>query len=200
MTDYADLKALAEAASKGPWMHGYDDGSGKADNAREGGSIVSYAEEDMGIERHVVVMGGNHDGMRVGAIAWINAEYIAAASPDVILALIAENERLREQLAEAERGIENLLGWFNATCIALYGKPDPSIAEWRPQDLPEKAALLRERAEAAEAQLAEMREALKPFAHAPVGSFTTADFERVRAALASPVSREAKPPLTVEDE
>ena len=149
MTDYADLKTKAEAA-KDSW----DD-----EAKREVGSdwyTRPWLDEQVGL----------------GEIE--DAEYIAAASPDVVLALIAENERLREQLAEAQSEDQwNRISWKRISEVE------------------------RERAEAAEAQLTEMREALLTIAE---NSDDVLGRHVARAALASPVSREAKPPLTVEDE
>ena len=68
------LKALAEAATKGPWKHYGLDGGHLVFEDAAGSSIASS-------------IGRNHVE---------NAKYIAAANPERILALIAENERLTQ--------------------------------------------------------------------------------------------------------
>ena len=76
MTDLAELKALAEAATPGPWS--YD------------GSYVCPARVEAGttfVETWRSVADCHQPE---------NTQFIAAANPAVVLELIAENERLRE--------------------------------------------------------------------------------------------------------
>lgn len=79
--DLEQLKALAEAATKGPWKHYGLDGGHLVFEDAAGSSIASS-------------IGRNHVG---------NAKYIAAANPERILALIAENERLAHSRKDEER-------------------------------------------------------------------------------------------------
>ncbi|MDV7209933.1 ead/Ea22-like family protein [Azotobacter beijerinckii] len=83
MVDWSELNRLAEAATPGPWR------IGKANRD----------ESDIGIH-------GAGDGSIVADVCsdvWgdadANAEFIAAANPAAILALIAENERLKQELS-----------------------------------------------------------------------------------------------------
>lgn len=76
MSDYAKLKALAEAATPGPWS--YD------------GSYVCPARVEVGTT-YVETWRSVADCHQPE-----NTQFIAAANPAVVLELIAENERLRE--------------------------------------------------------------------------------------------------------
>ena len=76
MTDLAELKALAEAATPGPWS--YD------------GSYVCPARVEAGTT-YVETWRSVADCHQPE-----NTQFIAAANPAVVLELIAENERLRE--------------------------------------------------------------------------------------------------------
>ena len=95
MSDYSELKRLAEAATPGPWkvegeavewqLH-----QGPFDDT--GASIVTVQS------LQYVIGGGSQDeqGGAVGVLRSTDAEFIAAASPAVILALLTELETLRE--------------------------------------------------------------------------------------------------------
>lgn len=83
MSDYNDLKCLAELACPGPWMQENDD---------------LYFDDD-GYTRHLMFTDSGHDvcddeccdsGHRD------NLKFIAAANPAAVLAMIAENRRLSE--------------------------------------------------------------------------------------------------------
>lgn len=76
MTDTDKLKRLAEAATRGPWNY---DGEGVTDDGSTYREVSSSAE---------IILG------EYGFVSAENAKYIAAANPQAILALIAENERL----------------------------------------------------------------------------------------------------------
>lgn len=81
MTDkYEALKAAALAATPGPWINGSDEDS----------DYCLVGPHDQGIVSHPVVKLHSE----------FNAEYIAAASPDVVLALIAERDALAAKIAE----------------------------------------------------------------------------------------------------
>ena len=90
MTDYSELKRLAEAAAPGPWR-GYKN------------SGYVYGPES------VVARCGDFKDKEVARFSkeqWGNdATYIAAASPSVVLAILAELDALRASLAEAAREI-----------------------------------------------------------------------------------------------
>lgn len=72
MADYDELKRLAEKAALGPWgQDGYD-----------------------------VLVDGNAS-RRIARCSWLSdAQFIAAANPSAVLALIAENETLRNDKSE----------------------------------------------------------------------------------------------------
>lgn len=73
------LKALAEAATPGPWEAGNDIGEG----------------EVYGVDGYAVVGAAAQAWTRREVDA--NARFIAAANPQTVLALVAEVERLREE-------------------------------------------------------------------------------------------------------
>ncbi len=91
MPDCADLRAKAKAATPGPWDVGFAiEGTGY-------GYLCVTNEQDVDIVRGCGCCGSpygdNHN----------DATYIAAASPDVVLNLLAERDCLREALERAER-------------------------------------------------------------------------------------------------
>lgn len=80
MTDHTELKRLAEAAPTGPWI-------------AENDSI--YFKDD-GYTRHLLDADAGHD---VEDEAYYTAlRFIAAANPKAVLALIAENKRVKARL------------------------------------------------------------------------------------------------------
>jgi hypothetical protein len=85
MTDYSELKRLAEEATPGPWKAQHP-------NAGQRGSEVADAS---GLNQICADLGPTH------------ALYIAAANPAAVLALIAENERLGGDLSHAILLAEN---------------------------------------------------------------------------------------------
>ena len=78
MTDYAHLKALAEAATQANWQAEGHQVRATFDKARRGESRIASANVSYSIER------ANRD-----------AAFIAAANPKAVLELIAEVERLQ---------------------------------------------------------------------------------------------------------
>ena len=87
MSDYDDLRALAEAATPGPWVQGDPFFGGQ--NAQ---CVVSVSEAAMGRD----VMGPT---LRP---ALFDVEWIAAANPARVLALLAERDALAARLAASE--------------------------------------------------------------------------------------------------
>lgn len=99
MTDYTELKRLAEAATAGPWsMCGEADGS-------QGFEIIQDIWNEHGTHtgKDVVVYEWSDESDPLGVIHRADAEFIAAANPVAVLALIAENERLRVDLKSVVR-------------------------------------------------------------------------------------------------
>jgi hypothetical protein len=87
MTDYTELKQLAEAASPGPWLHENDD---------------LYFKDD-GYTRHMMTTDPGHDVCDEAgddAAHRDNLKFIAAANPAAVLALVAEIQRLHQALRE----------------------------------------------------------------------------------------------------
>lgn len=76
MTDHTKLKELALAATPGPWINGNDDDSD---------SCLVGPHRDGIVSRPVVKLSSECD-----------AEYIAAANPAAVLALIAEVEKWKQ--------------------------------------------------------------------------------------------------------
>lgn len=82
--DKAKLKALAEAATQGEWSH-------ERFGVIQAGPVIQFAN---GSGRQQIAMATGADWMVQGEqIA--NAEFMAAANPSVVLALLAEIEQLR---------------------------------------------------------------------------------------------------------
>lgn len=101
MTDHTELRRLAEAATQGEWVQGYEiDGPiGFTRIKASGRALASTAPQ----------CGRPHWNDEAEA----NAAYIAAASPSVVLSLIAEVERLRtalEPFATAAKVVDQYYG------------------------------------------------------------------------------------------
>lgn len=77
MTDYAELKRLAEAATQGKWTHEQD-------------SLYFYED---GYTKHLMELAEGDDVGYGGQKK--NADFIASANPATVLALISEIDRLR---------------------------------------------------------------------------------------------------------
>lgn len=90
MSDFSELKKLAEAATPGPWsMCGEADGS-------EGFEIIQDIWNERGTHtgKDVVVYEWSDESDPLGVINRKDAEFIAAANPAAVLALIAENQAM----------------------------------------------------------------------------------------------------------
>ena len=91
MTDYSELKRLAEAATPGPWRWLRFD--------EDEGAYHSLRDE---VDAPVVSAFGVHTEGRIETDD-SNAAYIVAASPSVILAILAELDALRANGESFER-------------------------------------------------------------------------------------------------
>lgn len=82
--DLEVIAARAEAAQKGPWFVGYEDGSG-ATCGKEGACITALPDipEAAEVGRLAIVMGLDADGCSAGVLVQPDAEFIAAARTDV---------------------------------------------------------------------------------------------------------------------
>lgn len=83
MIQYDELKRLAEAATQGTWTH-------LKHGVIKGGPAVQFTN---GSSQQQIVMTTGADWMKAGE-QYANADFIAAANPAAVLALIAENEQL----------------------------------------------------------------------------------------------------------
>ncbi len=91
MTDHSELKRLAEAATTGPWsMCGEADGS-------QGFEIIQDIWNEHGTHtgKDVVVYEWSDESDPLGVIHRADAEFIAAANPVAVLALIADLDEAR---------------------------------------------------------------------------------------------------------
>lgn len=91
MTDNTELKRLAEAATPGPWSV-----CGEVDST-QGFEIVQDIWNEHGTHTgmDVVVYEWSYESDPLGVIRRPDADFIAAANPSAVLALIAEIERLQ---------------------------------------------------------------------------------------------------------
>lgn len=97
--DKQKLKALAEAATQGEWSH-------ERFGVIQAGPVIQFAN---GSGRQQIAMATGADWMVQGEqIA--NAEFMAAANPSVVLALLAEIERLEAESRDA-KDAKIGLGW-----------------------------------------------------------------------------------------
>jgi len=96
MSDYSELKRLAEAATPGPWI---------AENSRHEGSINA-------LDRHIGMVSMHAKVREDIPQNFANQAFIAATNPAAVLALIAENERLKKNNIELSRGVLRL-GEYN---------------------------------------------------------------------------------------
>jgi len=86
MTDHAELRAKAEAATPGPWVLDQD-GVDEPNVNYWGRRFIGTAHPDEHGFHNVIADTEDGHGR--------NAQYIAAASPDVVLGLLDEIARLR---------------------------------------------------------------------------------------------------------
>lgn len=90
MTDYNELKKLAEAASPGPWRGDRYDGT------------VKYCV--LNVNGNAVVAGDNGNNMSgpFGVMSAENESYILAANPATVLSILAHISSLEQRIAELE--------------------------------------------------------------------------------------------------
>ncbi|MBC3948332.1 ead/Ea22-like family protein [Pseudomonas folii] len=115
MNNYSELKQVAEAAPSGPWIAEND---------------TLYFKDD-GYTRHLLDADAGHD---VSDEAYYAAlKFIAAAHPASVLALIAENEALRQD-AERYRWLregaqQDVDGWRNDVPVLVHALSH--VPEWK---------------------------------------------------------------------
>lgn len=96
MSDYSELKRLAEAATPGPWQ--------------------------TELEYPIIQPAYPARGSIASALIWQDANFISAANPAAVLALIAEVERLKVDLREqkdAKLGLSWAIGEIMGECDQL---------------------------------------------------------------------------------
>lgn len=117
MTTTDKLKRLAEAATQGPWFQGHND-----DGDKQG--LMSVWPDDR-MTGAIIAQCGPHmpwDGWFEQADR--DAAYIASANPQAILALIAENERLRAEKENMQAALNDAVG----ECDKLSTERDETVA------------------------------------------------------------------------
>ena len=131
MTDIASLRELAKAATPGPWTQGdlidfagvlHDDECAWCQTDPEvlwrgvtdinGRQMKAHGHRNKYPNLHQIyggvgdiVVAGNYDWKAGGIVSETDAAYIAAVSPDVLLSLLDELERLRER-SESPEGVQ----------------------------------------------------------------------------------------------
>lgn len=89
MTDFSELKKLAEAASPGPWLHENDD---------------LYFKDD-GYTRHMMTTDPGHDTCDEDGESIVHADnlkFIAAVNPAAVLGMIAEIDEMKAVFEQPE--------------------------------------------------------------------------------------------------
>lgn len=120
MTDKTELKRLADAATQGEWTH-FKHGVIK------GGPAVKFAN---GSSQCQIAMTVGADWMREGEQG-ANADFIAAANPVAIKALIAENELARMRIKELDLLFGRyILAMRSALIEEEHGKGPAAAMEW----------------------------------------------------------------------
>ncbi|QXE08558.1 hypothetical protein GTQ41_05675 [Pseudomonas sp. AN-B15] len=132
MTDNTELKRLAEGATPGPWSV-----CGEVDST-QGFEIVQDIWNEHGTHTgmDVVVYEWSYESDPLGVIRRPDADFIAAANPSAVLALIAENERLFKLLERTVdqhvplTELEGVPGWSRAVeLVEVVAERDQLRAE-----------------------------------------------------------------------
>lgn len=99
--DYDDLRAKAQAATPGPWV---SDGAAVPWTPKQRSPFTEYGASVAVDDETVVVEGGQQDeqGGAVGVLTNEDADFIAAANPQTVLALLDRVEELEAALEAAE--------------------------------------------------------------------------------------------------
>lgn len=116
MIDTDRLEKLAREATRGPWH---------VDYKAPGGGNVQSASGPVADARW---FGNTH---KEAVVDYANAAYIAAASPDVILALLSEREAMRKALEEIASD-------------EIHGPPGISIYAAAANELPRRQKIARQ--------------------------------------------------------
>lgn len=118
MTFLQSLKEKAERATKGPWVGDRFDGTVKYQLKTANGAVIV-----------------NCDDYKYGFISEEDSEYVKAAQPQTILALIAALETAREGLDEMSRlpyrdsNIASLLEWSVTRAGAITAELDKLLED-----------------------------------------------------------------------
>lgn len=125
MTDYSELKRLADAATPGPWR--VCSGS----NGGPGFEIIQdlWDEDNFHIGNDVVANElGDDDSDPLGVASRADADYIAAACPATVLSMIAERDQLKAECASLRKDAERYR-WLRAQ-EAEHGVCIINVGEW----------------------------------------------------------------------
>lgn len=119
MTDHAELRRLAKAATPGPWVT----------DAQKNGAIFNIESESGDM---CIAMSQENPAptrLEINEQRRANAEWIAAANPKTILALLDEIDRLRSRLEIDERTPHDGIACRDETIKVLDEKCDRLKAE-----------------------------------------------------------------------
>lgn len=131
MTDYQELRRLAEQATPGPW--------GDEWPQRERATLAHIIRE-------------HNDGPQVANVLLEeDAAYIAAANPAAILALLSERQENQRRIAELEEGLRRLNDAIPGTAIDLSNS-----SEW--SELARATIQARSLLQSSAASLTELRD------------------------------------------
>lgn len=95
---WGDLRALAEAATPGPWLR-----------TAEGTAVMTGYRDERGTMIPSNWKRGGHPVLISRKASFDDAAYIAAAHPAAIIGLLDENDRLRAALIESGRNVGAIL-------------------------------------------------------------------------------------------
>lgn len=126
-----DLKALAEKATPGPWRNDWR--AIDLDEERGDVSYVTSLAEGVSESSAMVVGEVYYDGLNT-AITKENAAYIAACSPDAILALITRAETAEAQNKQLAKEVGDYEESEAACCPEDVGFPEYIAALTRQRD------------------------------------------------------------------
>jgi len=156
MTDIHNLKALAEAATKGPWKHGKNSDDVVAD-------FPGGHEQDP----HEIDYYGGH--LIAESISSQNRDFITAANPAAVLELIAEIEHLEQfktSYNEWHEKTEPLLQGFEA---GELGRHRADVLRSRFHRLKTTSEALQQRLTVADQRIDDLEEALNRVLHNATG-------------------------------
>ncbi|HCF2959111.1 TPA: ead/Ea22-like family protein [Pseudomonas aeruginosa] len=109
MTDHAELRRLAKAATPGPWVT----------DAQQNGAIFNIESESGDM---CIAMSQENPAptrLEINEQRRANAEWIAAANPKAIIALLDEIDRLKAENEELRGAVEQLAEMLNSIHVPI---------------------------------------------------------------------------------